>query len=190
MDVCPEVAPGELAACHACDWLQRLPPLRECQLARCVRCHSALRVRKPDSLHRTLALTLTGLILFGLSNSFPWLVLQVGGQIQEVNLIAGVRALAHQGDSLLAGLVFVTCWLIPLVELSGFLYILGPLAWGRVPWGAGWVFRGIRALRPWNMQEIFLLGVLVAIVKLTRTSQLIPGISLYAFASLIFVLSA
>jgi paraquat-inducible protein A len=40
------------------------------------------------------------------------------------------------------------------------------------------------------MIEVFMLGILVSIVKLTAIAAIIPGIALWSFAVLIFVLAA
>jgi paraquat-inducible protein A len=43
---------------------------------------------------------------------------------------------------------------------------------------------------PWSMMEVFMIGILVSVVKLAGMAKIIPGISLYSFLALIFVLAA
>jgi paraquat-inducible protein A len=50
--------------------------------------------------------------------------------------------------------------------------------------------RGIQSLRPWGMIEVFLLGVLVAIVKLSGMATIVPGPALWAFMLLTPLLTA
>jgi paraquat-inducible protein A len=40
------------------------------------------------------------------------------------------------------------------------------------------------------MMEIFLIGILVAIVKLAKMAQIVPGISIFSFFALILVLAS
>jgi paraquat-inducible protein A len=40
------------------------------------------------------------------------------------------------------------------------------------------------------MMEVFMIGILVSVVKLAGMAKIIPGISLYSFLALIFVLAA
>jgi paraquat-inducible protein A len=40
------------------------------------------------------------------------------------------------------------------------------------------------------MMEVFMVGILVAVVKLSKMASIIPGMALYAFMILIFVLAA
>jgi paraquat-inducible protein A len=51
------------------------------------------------------------------------------------------------------------------------------------------VFRFQQSLGPWGMMEVFMLGILVAVVKLVDMAQIIPGLALWSFALLIFMLA-
>jgi paraquat-inducible protein A len=52
------------------------------------------------------------------------------------------------------------------------------------------VLRFLEHVLPWSMMEVFMIGILVSIVKLAGMAKIIPGISLYSFLALIFVLAA
>lgn len=177
-------------ACHDCDLIQRIPPLDEGQTARCMRCGAVLVDRKTNSIDRSLALTMAGLILFVIANSFPFLALKLQGQIRETTLTSGVVALWTQDMWLLAILVLLTTIAVPLAELLGLLYVFLPIKAGRVGSQLPMVFRFVSAIKAWSMMEIFMLGILVTIVKLVKMAEVVPGISLYAFLALIFVLAA
>jgi paraquat-inducible protein A len=176
-------------ACHECDLLQRLPPLPPGGTARCIRCGAVVHRRRDDSLQRAMALTLAGAILFVVANSFPFLGFKIQSQAQETILFTGITKLYSQGLLSLATLVLLTTVLFPAVQLAGLLYILVPLRLKRRPQGMAAVFRFVRALQPWSMMEVFMLGILVALVKLAKMATIIPGISLFAFMALIFTLA-
>ena len=53
------VLPADLLACHECDLLQTEPQLAPGQTASCGRCGAFLARNPPDSIDRTLALTVT-----------------------------------------------------------------------------------------------------------------------------------
>ncbi len=179
-----------LVACHQCDLVQQIPPLPDRSAARCSRCGAILWRAKVNSLDRTLALLLAGLTLFSVACSFPFLALRSGGIIQETALLTGVKNLYLQGRPGLATLVLLTCVLVPLTQMLGLLYVLAPLKLNiRAPY-ASRVFRWHHALQPWGMMEVFMLGILVALVKLTAMATIIPGLALIAFALLIFTLAA
>ncbi len=179
-----------LTACHECDLLQSILPVEERQSAKCIRCEAVLYRHKPNSLMRTLAFTVTGLILLVMSNSYPFLSFKLGAQTQHTTLINGVIELSDQGLEELAVLVLLTTFLIPMSQLLGLLYVLLPLTLGRqTPW-LPQVFRWTRILQPWSMMEVFMLGILVSYAKLAKMAQIFPGISFYSFLFLIFVMAA
>ncbi len=177
-------------ACHECDLLHQRRPLPPDGTARCVRCGAVLYRRKRNSLDRVLALTMAGLILFIIANVYPFLTFRLEAQVQETNLITGVMELYQQGMWIVAGVVLLTTIVMPLLELTGMLLVLVPLKLRRRPWKLALLFRAIRSFRPWGMMEVFMIGILVAVVKLVKMASIIPGTALYAFMVLIFVLAA
>ncbi len=179
-----------LIACHECDLLYQRRSLPPGGTARCVRCGAVLYRHKRNSLDRVLALTIAGLILFMVANIYPFLTFRLEAQVQETTLISGVLELYAQGMWIVAGVVLLTSILMPLLELVGMLYILLPLKFNLRPWKLSFIFRLVRGFKPWGMMEVFMLGILVAFVKLAKMATLIPGIALYAFLTLIFVLAA
>lgn len=181
--------PEALIACHDCDLLHRRSPLPDNNIAACVRCGAPLYRHRRNSLDRTLALALSGVILFVIANVYPFLTLKLEGQVQQITLITGVVELYREEMVLLALLVLGTGILLPLVELVGLIYILVPLKFDYTPWQIAGMFRMVRSIQPWGMMEVFLLGILVAMVKLADMASIIPGVALYAFLALIFVLA-
>ena len=178
-----------LIACHECDLIHRVQPLPDGGAARCVRCDALLYYQKKDSLDRTLSLTIAGLVLFIVANTFPFLAMKSGGLVRETTLITGVKGLYLQGMEALALLVFLTTILVPLVQIAGMLYVLVPLKVSRVPRNLALVFRFIRSLQPWAMMEVFMIGILVSMVKLGKMAKIVPGLALFSFVVMIFVLA-
>jgi paraquat-inducible protein A len=179
-----------LIACHDCDLIHQVGPVPEGSAARCSRCGALLFQHKPNSLERTLALTVAGLILFVVANSFPFLGFKIQAQVHKTLLITGVQELYHQGMWVLASVVLLTTIVLPAAQMLGLLYVLVPLRRNRIPWKLKEVFRFIQSLRPWAMMEVFMLGILVSIVKLAKMATIVPGIAVFAFMALIFVLAA
>lgn len=179
-----------IVACPDCDLLNRL---EECSHASqlCARCGAVLYRPRPNSIERSLALTLTALILFFLSNSFPFLAIKSGSLFQETTLLTGVHQLWKQELQGLSLLVLLTCVFVPLAQMLGLLYILAPLQWLHRPAPhAIRVFRLVQEVAPWGMMEVFMIGILVALVKLGHMATIIPGISAVSFGILIFIMAA
>lgn len=177
-------------ACHDCDLVQNLPPVPARASARCVRCGAILFRSRPDSINRTLALTLASIVLFLVACTSPFLGMRQGSIIQKTSLFTGIINLYKQDLGDVAILVLITCVLVPLAQMLGLLYILLPLHWNRSARHARLVFRLSLTLGTWGMMEVFLIGILVSMVKLGKMATIVPGIGAFAFATLVFVLTA
>ncbi|WP_027776112.1 paraquat-inducible protein A [Paraburkholderia caledonica] len=181
---------GRLIACHECDLLQREAPLTGEGVLRCCRCGAELYRHHPDSLDRALAYTLTCIVLFVIGNAYPIVGLSVNGDLVQTTLLGAVRALYTDGMWPIAGLVFVTTFLMPLMQMSAIAYLLVPLRLRRLPYRADIVFRMLHLARPWGMTEVLILGMLVALVKLAHIASVVPGVALWTFAALMLLLAA
>jgi len=179
----------ELIACHECDLLHGTVELPPGGVARCSRCGGVLYSEKRNSLDRTLALTLAGLVLYVVANVFPFLSFAMQGNVTVTTLATGVEQLYDQESFGVAALVLFTAILAPAIQLILMLYVLVPIRLGRRPPRLAQAFRLLRRVQPWSMMEIFMLGILVSLVKLAAMAEVVPGLALYSFAMLIVVLA-
>jgi paraquat-inducible protein A len=178
-----------LVACPDCDLLNQLPELAPDESASCVRCEAVLSRNPKNSIARSMALTWTAIILFAVANAFPFLSFGKDGIVTHTTLITGVVRLYHEGMYFLAVAVSFTTIVVPVIILAGSCYLLLPLRFDRKLPGAELVFRSLLKLQPWNMVEIFLIGIIVAAVKLHKMADLVPGLSAWAFLILVLVLT-
>ncbi|MBE0621816.1 MAG: paraquat-inducible protein A [Burkholderiales bacterium] len=178
-------------ACLECDLLHRRSPLPPGGEARCTRCGACLyRWARPDANERALALALAACILFVVANVFPIVGLEIQGVHSSATLIGAARSLWDDGARAVALLVFVTTVLVPAAELIGITWVLAALRRGRRGWGAVPLLHFIESVKPWGMVEVFVLGVLVALVKLTHVASVEPGAGLFAFGALMLLIAA
>ncbi|ANB72380.1 paraquat-inducible protein A [Paraburkholderia phytofirmans OLGA172] len=182
--------PTRLIACHECDLLQRETALPRDGVLRCCRCQAELYRARPDSVDRALAFTLASAVLFVISNLYPIVGLAVNGDLVETTLLGAVRILYNDGMWPLAGLVFATTLLMPLLQMTTMTYLLVPLWLHRRPYGVDIVFRLMHLARPWGMTEVLILGMLVALVKLAHIASVVPGVALWSFGALMLLLAA
>ena len=180
----------DLIACEGCDALYGRPVLQRRELARCARCGTELERHPGRTGERMLPLTLACLVLFAIANTFPIVEIELRGSTSQTTLAGAVVALAGEGRALVAMIVLATTILFPLLQLTVLLYLLVPTRDARPPAGFDWLLRTIQSLRPWGMIEVFMLGVLVAIVKLASMAVIVPGPALWAFVALTLLLTA
>lgn len=176
-------------ACQNCDLLTR-PSGQAGLVSLCPRCGAVLYRWKRNCIDRPLALSFCGLVLFAIALTNPFLAMKSGGFVQETTLLTGVIELWKQHLFALGGLVLLTCVGIPLLQLMGLIYILVPLKMRLRPPGAVPIFRIIQHLQAWAMMEVFLIGILVALVKLAKMASIIPGTAVMALGLLTLVITA
>jgi paraquat-inducible protein A len=178
----------ELLACPECDLLQHVPAPRPSK-ALCARCGAVL-YRAGSGLERTLALTLTALVLLALANAFPILTLELQDERTTATLAGAAAALWSQNMQLVALLVLFMALAMPLAELAALAYLLLPLARGARAPGFAAVFRLLQFASRWGTVEVFVLGSLVALVKLGHVASVEPGIALGSYGALMLVMAA
>lgn len=137
-----------------------------------------------------LALTLTGLILFMLTNFFPLLGLKAQGLVQELTLWKATIVFWQQDFQLLSVLLFLNLIVFPLFELLTLLWVMLSIYFDVSNCFVTHLYRWMRKLKPWGMLEVFMLGVLVAVVKLGDLAILVIGPAFWSFAALIVCMAA
>ena len=181
---------NNLIACAECDALQREVSLEDHGRALCVRCGAELYRCKRNSLDQTLAFVLAAGVVFIFANTHPLMGLDARGIQTSATLLDTARALWEHDMASVAFLVFVTIWVMPVAQLGAMLYMLVPLKLGVLPPRIHFAFRIVNGAQRWAMVEVFLLGALVSLVKLTQVASVDPGAGIYAVGGYVMLLAA
>ena len=169
-----------LVVCEHCDSVYRRHDLDVNEIARCGRCRAVLYRASRLDIDHLLALTLAAAIVFAIAKVAPVIRIDVSGMHNEANLLQAISALS-QGSALLVGFVAgATLFGVPLLQIVLLGWVLLFARVGRRAPGFGVAMRVLHWIRPWSMTEVFLLGVLVAIVKLSGMLNVIAGPGTYA----------
>lgn len=179
----------DIVVCEECDAVYGKPALAQNEIARCLVCDAELERDTGNRLANLLPLTIASLILFVMANGFPIVEIELQGLTSQTTLFGAMLALNDGGMTLVALLVLATTILFPLMQLLTLLYLLLPVARRTHPPGRKLLLRLMQVVRPWGMVEVFLLGVLVALVKLSNMATVLPDIALWAFAALTITLT-
>ncbi|PID66383.1 MAG: hypothetical protein CR975_03215 [Gammaproteobacteria bacterium] len=173
-------------ACLHCDLLIKTRSLSLGEHADCPRCHQVLYHDKRN-LSSSLALLIAALIIYFPAILLPFLNMQASGQEQEISLFSSLAEIAAGSSLYLAITVFVLVLFLPLLKFLGLLLIIIPLSRQRRPLLGVTVIRYILNLASWSMVEVYLIGVIVTLVKLTGIADIYFLNGFYAFALLIIV---
>ena len=175
--------------CPACDLAHRRTTAPASGLTQCARCREPLQRPESAAIDTAIALAVCALVFLLLSNAYPLVAMQVSGSSRDTTLIGAARGLSVQGYDSLAALVFLTIVAAPLLQIVTLLYVLIPLRRDRRAPGQEAVLRVLTHVRPWSFIEVFMLGALVALVRLSKFAHIVPGIALGSCALLMLCLS-
>ncbi|WP_298017509.1 PqiA/YebS family transporter subunit [uncultured Castellaniella sp.] len=180
---------GPLIACPHCDTLHRRPALDVRGQAACRHCGTVLYRRGMLSLNQWVALAWATLLVFALAQGFPLAHLSVQGLDVTLTFWGALRLCwdrGYYGVSIMTGLVGF--W-IPLLQIALTLWVMQAIAARRLPPDLGRVLRWLAHLAPWSMAPVLVLGLLVAIVKVSGMASLQVEPGLLGFFALSFLLS-
>lgn len=171
--------------CHECDLLVRDKPVDPGYKLSCPRCGHVLFVEKRDTVARSLAFVLTALICFYPAVTETIMLMELSGLQQSQSLISGVQAMLREEYYVVAVLTLITSILIPLFRLLLLLYITTALTLKYFHETLMWSFRLYNHLEEWGMLEVYMLGIIVSVVKMSSMAKIEPGLGLASYTVLL-----
>ena len=176
--------------CPSCDLAHRTAMERASERTRCARCLASLQRPENGSIDTAIALSIAALVLFLLSNAYPLVAIHSNGSTRSATLVGAALGFYRQDHAGLAALVFITTVVGPFLQIAGLLYLLIPLRRQQRAPGLNTVFRLLALVRPWTFIEVFMLGALVALVRVAAYARVLPGVALWSCALLMLTLAA
>ncbi len=175
----------ELVACPTCGLLQRIEPPAKGMRNKCVRCRFELRHRKPDTRVRTFTLALAALVLYFPANFLPIVETDYWGMHQKTTIFEGIRGLFQTKSYFVGCLVFTTSILAPALKITGLLLLSATQDWAGWERFRTWVFKIIQIVDPWNMLEVMMLAIVVALAEMGKVATVHPGAGVFSFAGVV-----
>ena len=181
LSVAPPAA-GSWFGCGECGLVQP-------RASHCARCGKRLHRRKPESLHRSAALVVTGLVLYIPANLYPVLTVISFGRGAPATIMGGVMELLNGSDWPLALIVFTASVAVPLLKLVGLAWLLLSTSLGlrRRLVDRTRLYRLIQLVSRWSAVDIFVAALLTALVTLGNLATVEPGLGVLAFGAVVFV---
>ncbi|MEN3070135.1 paraquat-inducible protein A [Uliginosibacterium sediminicola] len=174
--------------CKHCDSVHQRRPLPRGARARCAHCSAPLYQGHWLDVDAWLALSIAAGIAFLICNLCPLLALRVQGQQVSVGVWQAAMALLHRSSSPLAVPFALSIIIVPMLQIGLLIWLLWHARRQRPAPGHALALRWLSRLRPWCMVEVFLLGNLVAIIKLGALLSLSVGPGLWAMGALMLLL--
>ncbi len=176
----------KLIICPECHTLHRKIKLKKSKTAYCDVCENVLYYRHFNLLHKGLALSIATFITFMLASIFAIVKIEINGIWQDLTLPFVFVTLFKEDFFVVGLIVSFLIFFIPLLYIVIYIYVMVLL---NIKTGyelSRKLLIMLALIQPWNMIEIFLISILVALVKLVGYAQISFGISFWAL--IVFIL--
>ncbi len=177
-----------LIACPRCDALHIEEELLDGETARCIRCDTVLAKPRSGAFVQIIALSFASIVLLMAAVFFPFLEISRAGFGNATSLFGVAMTFA---DGVMLPLVLAVLGAVvglPVIRALLLVYTLTPLTRGLAPHRhAASAFRWSEELRPWSMAEIFVIGTVVALVKIGGMANIHLGPAFWSFCALLVV---
>lgn len=181
----PAVTAAELGliACSYCHTLWKSVPPH----ARCRQCNGRLLARKPDSLNRTWAYLIAACILYIPANLLPVMTTTSLFGDEQDTILSGIIYFWVSGSWILAVIVFIASFLIPLFKLATML-LLVIMVQRRSTWRLrqrAKLYRIVEFIGRWSMLDVFVVSLLAGLVQIKGFAEIHAGVGIAAFGMVV-----
>ncbi|WP_077338205.1 paraquat-inducible protein A [Pseudocolwellia agarivorans] len=177
-------------ACHDCDLLMLIPPLKHREKAKCPRCGYVLTRFYRHAQTKLLVSALTALIFLAFALSFPFIIFSLHGDEKTLTLLESIQNIENITYILISALLAFTAFIIPLSFLLCILYISLSFKTKKLLPFTNPILKLTVLLKPWNMAEIFIISILVSFIKVQTMAYIEFGYAFFFYLLFIMSLSA
>ena len=175
-------------ACDACGLITPIPQVAEGHYFNCPRCHHELVKMPVNAVGNLISTGLAAFILLAMSLAFPFLGFSSFGIGQSITFLDTIVTLLESQSTALGILLSLFLLVLPV----SYLIIIQLVAWSikRNTHLAhiGFLLHSLRTIQPWLMIDVFIIGVLVALVKLYSLADISFGLSFWPFCGFVLLL--
>jgi paraquat-inducible protein A len=177
MNAIPYAREHDVCLCHICGYVC------PAQTHVCPRCESAVHVRKPNSLTRTWAFLIAGLIFYIPANLMPVMYTTLLGNSSQNTIMSGVIEFFEGGSWDIALLIFIASVVVPCIKfvVLGMLLVTCQL---RSTWAMrerSRLYRFIELIGYWSMLDVLVVALVAALVQFRELSTIEPRIGILFF---------
>ena len=176
----------KLTACPECDLLMDTSEqVKEGYVSECPRCSYTLEHPMRLSIRHNFFCVIIGLIFYFPAMLLPIMTFTMIGTTRPMSILDALRTLVVTGNMGIAALFLITLVLIPLLKMILIIFITTRLYYRAQTHYLAASFKWYNVIKSWGMLDIFMLSLLVSAIKLSDDAELLPGLGLYAFVTLL-----
>lgn len=173
--------------CPDCDLILSVATLKDGQYASCPRCHAKIRYQNVGQIEKMLAFSLTGLFLAIPANIFPILTFNILDFSSTNTMLNGAVQLWNVGFWWMAFLVLMCSVVVPLLNLILLCAISLRIKWSCPQQRTMKMIVAFQKSQEWGMLEVYMLGILVAYIKMLSMGTLSIGLGLFCYTAMLVV---
>lgn len=193
----PRAQDLSLRLCHCCGLLNSTQTAETEQTEnknltiKCIRCHTLLHHRKPQSLDRTLALVTAAAILYIPANVMPMTITDSLFGSQQDTILTGVIYFWHSGDYFVASVIFCASIFIPMLKLLILFFLIiavrlqSSKRWNFSPENCAKLYRLVEIVGKWSMIDVFVVALLTALIQIQSLATILAGPGAVAFSAVV-----
>ncbi|REG84280.1 paraquat-inducible protein A [Marinomonas pollencensis] len=174
--------------CDECDLVNIIPPMAQSEKFTCSRCHHLLISLPTHRIEKILAYGGSGLLMLVLSLSFPFLSFSSSGIGRTVTFWQSMSVLLTQHFTFLGALLIFVLLVLPICYLLSVVALAWLIKKRKNRTVQRLLLRTITVIQPWLMVDVFLVGVLVALVKMQSMADISFGLSFWSFCGYVLCL--
>jgi paraquat-inducible protein A len=167
----------QLCLCHICGYAC------DEDATQCPRCDSPVHRRKPNSIARTWAFLIAGLIFYLPANLLPVMYTTLLGNSSQNTIMSGVIEFFKGGSWDIAILIFIASVVVPCIKFL----VLGMLLitcqrrsrWAMVERAR--LYRFIELIGYWSMLDVLVVALVASLVQFRELSTIEPRIGILFF---------
>jgi paraquat-inducible protein A len=179
-----------LVVCEECGLAHRWRPIAAGAVARCTRCDAVLGRGHRLPIGSVLALTVAAGAAYLVAVNASLLSVSLRGGAETATLPEAIGIAWQGGQQIVAVIAALTALVAPAAFIFFRLYVLIPLAAGSKPPGFATCVRILHQAGRWNMIEVFTVGVLLSLVRLSGLADASPGPGLFALGAMTVLFAA
>lgn len=153
----------------------------------CQGCGARLHAGWSDSIQETWAWLITSIVLYLPANFLPIMHTRFLGKDSENTILGGVVTLWEHGSYPIALVIFIASVLVPLGKIFVLIWLCISVQSGStmaLPQKIK-LYRITEFVGRWSMVDVFVVGILVALIQLGNVMTILPGTAALAFAAMV-----
>ncbi len=176
-----------LIACPDCDMLLSRTEAPAGHSLVCPRCARKINRTTIDSVAKTLALSIAGLLMYLPAILLPLMTMKSYGFSDSANILDSIVNFYRNGYYFVSFMVLISAVLFPLFLLTSIFMISFQLYLQRYPSYLARLFRTYLHLEEWAMVEVYLLGILITIIKMGKNTEIFYHPGIFCFTGLVLL---